>query len=181
MSREEKWGKPARRKDGHVGAKVKVSVRGEGGCDGHYAIETYGLSSTQVAAEVDRIHSFHDDRAGRMDGFRAIQARPITIGDETYRVVDLAIRPAANAAHCTLYIDVRNVTNGSERVAGFPMRILYKTPAEIPNDAAIVAMVTAAIPVETEDLALLHRDFVDRVGAKLQVLHEKNKREFGVK
>lgn len=165
MARLEKWGKPARRKDGHIGAKVDISVRGEGGCDGFYAIETHGKNSTQIAAEIDRVHAFHDERAARMNGFRAIQATPIKIGQATYRVVDIAIRHATNASHCTLYLDVMN---GRERVAGFPKRILYKTPGEIPSDEAIVEMVKAAIPVETEDIEALHNEFIAKVRGKLK-------------
>jgi hypothetical protein len=162
------FGQPTRRKDGHIGARANVSVRGEGGADGYYSINTHGLTSSQVAAEVDRIHAFHDARAARMDGLRAIQAEPIAVGDATYRVVDLTVRYPTNAMHCTLYIDVRQMVNGAKvKVAGFPMRVPYANPSEMPDDAAIVALITAAIPHETEDLISLHEEFVSKVSGKL--------------
>ena len=169
MSRSEKWGKPSRRKDGHIGAKVDISIRGEGGCDGFYAIETHGLSSDQVAAEIERVHTFHDRRAGRMNGFRAIQAAPIEHGGNVYQLVDIIIKPAAGATHCTLYLDVRQIVGGEKvKVAGFPIRKLYHSPAELPSDEAVVALVKSAIRVETEDIAALDAEFQRKVNEKLK-------------
>lgn len=169
MSTITKWGEPSRRKDGHVGATLAVSVRGESGCDGHYAIDTHGLTSDQVADKVVAIGTFHAERSGRMDGFRAIQATPILIGDSTYHVVDIAIRYPTDAAYCSLYLDVRQIAGDAKfKVPGFPRRILYRTPAEIPSDEYIVVtMITAAIPVETEDLAALHEVFTNKVAEKI--------------
>lgn len=168
MARLQTWSQPTRRKDGHVGAHLKLSVRGEGGADGHYRIDSHGLTSDQVAAEVERIHSFHEQRAGRMNGFRAIQAAELAIGGATYRVVDLIVRYPVDAAYCALYVDVRQVVDDVVvRVAGFPMRRLYKSAAELPDDATIVAMVTAAIPAETDDLGTLHEEFIGKVAQKI--------------
>jgi hypothetical protein len=162
------FGQPTRRKDGHVGARANVSIRGEGGADGHYSIDTHALTSTEVAAEVDRLHAFHDTRAARMDGLRAIQATPIEMGDATYRVVDATVRYPQDAAYCTLYLDVRQIVNGAKvKVAGFPLRLLYKTATEIPDDTTIVALITDAIPHETEDLNALHEEFIGKVSARL--------------
>lgn len=162
------WSQPTRRPDGHVGATARVAVRGEGGADGYYSIQSHGLNSDEVAQKVTEIGTFHVARSGRMDGFRSIQAQPIVIGEATFRVIDLTVRYPADASYCALYIDVRQIVNGAPlKVAGFPKRVLYKTPGEIPDDAAVVALITASLPVETEDLETLHAEFTSKVTEKI--------------
>lgn len=169
MTRTVTWGKPNRRKDGHIGARASVTIRREGGADGVYTIDSHGLSSEQVANEVDRIHSFHDARASRMNGLRAIQATPLDIGGVIYRVVDLTILYPADASYCSLYFDVRRIENGRKvRVWPEPKRRLFKTPSEIPTDAEIVAIIRDAIPTEIGDLDGLHEAFTKKVNEKLK-------------
>jgi hypothetical protein len=177
MTHVVKWGKPSRRKDGHVGARMSVAIKGEGGADGIYAIDTHGLNSDQVAAKVDEIGMFHAARSGRMDGFRSIQATPIIMDQATYRVVDLTVHYPQDASRCTLYIDVRQIVGGEKvRVAGFPRRIMYASPALLPDDETLVSLIVDAIPVEREDIVKLHEAFVEKVAEKV---HKKSKRNGG--
>lgn len=164
--RQVKWSQPTRRRDGHIGARATISIRNEGGADGHYNIDTHGMNPARVAAEVGRIHAFHDARADRLVRFRALQADPLLIGDTEYRIVDLSIRYPPNAAHCQLYIDVRKI-DVSSPVEGFPMRILYPDIAAIPSNTEIVGIIRTGIESQNVDMKGAHERFITRVAAEL--------------
>jgi hypothetical protein len=163
-----KWSRPSRRKDGHLGARMRLAVTREGGCDGHYSFDSHGMTSTQAAEKIASIEAFHEARAARMSAFRAMQSSEFVVGVEVYRIVDLTVRYPEDASSCALYIDVRRIEGKKkETVAGFPKLLRYGHPSDIPSDEELLSFVRAGLP-DIQAIADAHAEFTSKVAMRLE-------------
>jgi hypothetical protein len=163
-----RWSKPSRRKDGHLGAKARLSITREGGCDGHYSFSSHGMTSAQAAAKLVAIESFHAARAARMLAFRAMQSAEVVVGTDVYRIVDLTVRYPEDATNCALYVDVRRIDGKKkEKVEGWPKLLRYGHPSDIPSDEELLSFVRAGLP-DVQAVADAHAEFTAKVAMRLE-------------
>jgi hypothetical protein len=155
--------KPTRRKDGHLGTRVKV--RCEGTHPKTYAFDTHGMNSTEVAEKIASLDAYHSAKMARLRDFGAVRGVEFVVKGDTYRVVDCTIFDAA----VTLYLDVRRIEQGGKMrpVTGFPIRMKYRDIALIPSNAAILNMIRESLPDDEEEKEA-HNLFVRKVREKVK-------------
>lgn len=152
---------PSRRK-GQIGALAEIRTEANGYTQ-TYAFNTHGMTSDAVVARVAELEAYHDAKTGLLVTLRGLLGTEFTVGDESFRIVDCTIFDKG----VTLYVDVRNISQDSvQKVAGFPMRVSYRSLDAIPDEAAILAMTTARIPEPAAVIAAAHAVFVGKVTAK---------------
>lgn len=171
MKRDHEFGKPYRRRDGQIGAPVRMRIE-HGGWHANYSFDSHGMSSSDVAKKLDDLAAYHEKKSACMTRFRGVQGVEIENGDDTYRIVDCTVFDKA----VTLYVDVRRVTagvfKGQQRemlvpVQGFPMTTKYRDITQVPSNEAILAMIRENLP-DDEPLEAAHNEFVKKVREKVK-------------
>lgn len=164
--RKHEFGRPYKRRDGKLGARVSVRCESRG-WHGQIDFDSHGLTSAEVAARIDAFAAKHEAKASRLTDFRAVLGTEIVAHGVVYRIVDCTIRGDRD----DLYVDVRRLDQQGEeivaRVAGFPLQRRYPAIADIPNMQAIVQMVRQALPDDEREVEKLHEEFTRKVAAKL--------------
>lgn len=124
---------------GHHGTSVQVAFdQTEGGWHHSYHFDTYGMTPEEIAARVEKIRTHHLKKCARLDGFASIQGSQITVAGAHYRLTDCNVWERGEDVE--LYLDVRE-PGAEQSPHGFPMRRVFATIDDVPDNGAILAIV----------------------------------------
>lgn len=140
--------KPTTRKVKFGQKAAHVSFTGE--WDGVYTIATHGRSEIDVAADVNALQLHHEKKSARMSGFAGSMAgRSLKVKGQSFTVTDCTIRE--RGTNVELYVSV--IDADGVRPLWMPIRKVYNTVDDVPDDQTILDMLAGVITAELANMA----------------------------
>lgn len=120
---------------GLVGAVVSVNV-GDGGWNGHYRIETHGMTDDDVLAEINDVLLHHQAKAARLTGFAGLD-RSLKFAGQAFTIVNLTLAERGTDVELRIRIEDSNGVTVGKEFGG-----VYPAVSDVPSDAEIRQMAT---------------------------------------
>lgn len=136
-----KFSRPFVDRSGKRGLQVDVEFETATGHRSEYRVLSHGKKPAEVVDEIKKKRQHHEKKAARIEQSRALGWFEFTVGDSDFIVTDIVITDRGDDVLLTVVFG-QVVAGKTKRFR--PIRKYYGSIDEVPDNAGILAMVSAA-------------------------------------